>query len=200
MSWAATDTSVPPQVIFITEYVSSGSLKQFLKKTKKNHKAMNARVGSLGAHPREGAALCLLGGVSGLVESSDGMRGGGLPLLRGMFRLDVRNSFFPEESGVGTAAQGGGGVIFPQRCSGAMEMPSWGHGQGGDGLRLDYMILGDSNLHDSMIPWWLPASPSCDSGVCAGFHCPPPSLSSLPQQCSCRIGIHCWYKPCARTP
>ncbi|KAM4824155.1 nuclear receptor-binding protein 2 isoform 1-T1 [Urocitellus parryii] len=33
-----------PQVIFITEYVSSGSLKQFLKKTKKNHKAMNARA------------------------------------------------------------------------------------------------------------------------------------------------------------
>uniref|UniRef100_A0A8V0YD92 Nuclear receptor binding protein 2 n=1 Tax=Gallus gallus TaxID=9031 RepID=A0A8V0YD92_CHICK len=31
------------RVIFITEYVSSGSLKQFLKKTKKNHKAMNAR-------------------------------------------------------------------------------------------------------------------------------------------------------------
>lgn len=39
-------TLTPPlQVIFITEYVSSGSLKQFLKKTKKNHKAMNARVG-----------------------------------------------------------------------------------------------------------------------------------------------------------
>ncbi|NXK16728.1 NRBP2 protein, partial [Arenaria interpres] len=35
------------RVIFITEYVSSGSLKQFLKKTKKNHKAMNARVGAL---------------------------------------------------------------------------------------------------------------------------------------------------------
>ncbi|NWW68331.1 NRBP2 protein, partial [Ifrita kowaldi] len=34
------------RVIFITEYVSSGSLKQFLKKTKKNHKAMNARVSS----------------------------------------------------------------------------------------------------------------------------------------------------------
>ncbi|XP_066873845.1 nuclear receptor-binding protein 2 isoform X1 [Kogia breviceps] len=31
------------RVIFITEYVSSGSLKQFLKKTKKNHKAMNTR-------------------------------------------------------------------------------------------------------------------------------------------------------------
>ncbi|NXY79175.1 NRBP2 protein, partial [Glareola pratincola] len=39
------------RVIFITEYVSSGSLKQFLKKTKKNHKAMNARVGSPGAVP-----------------------------------------------------------------------------------------------------------------------------------------------------
>uniref|UniRef100_A0A670ZUD0 Nuclear receptor binding protein 2 n=1 Tax=Pseudonaja textilis TaxID=8673 RepID=A0A670ZUD0_PSETE len=32
------------QVISITDYVSSGSLKQFLKKTKKNHKAMSARV------------------------------------------------------------------------------------------------------------------------------------------------------------
>ncbi|KAM3839591.1 nuclear receptor-binding protein 2 isoform 2-T2 [Vipera latastei] len=32
------------QVIFITEYVSSGSLKQFLKKTKKNHKGMSARA------------------------------------------------------------------------------------------------------------------------------------------------------------
>ncbi|NXQ98683.1 NRBP2 protein, partial [Sagittarius serpentarius] len=49
------------RVIFITEYVSSGSLKQFLKKTKKNHKAMNARVGSLAARtgcPRS----CLLSG------------------------------------------------------------------------------------------------------------------------------------------
>ncbi|XP_053064407.1 nuclear receptor-binding protein 2 isoform X2 [Acinonyx jubatus] len=36
------------EVIFITEYVSSGSLKQFLKKTKKNHKAMNARVWGVG--------------------------------------------------------------------------------------------------------------------------------------------------------
>ncbi|CAI5778737.1 receptor-binding 2 isoform X1 [Podarcis lilfordi] len=40
---------IKAQVIFITEYVSSGSLKQFLKKTKKNHKAMNARVGPLPA-------------------------------------------------------------------------------------------------------------------------------------------------------
>lgn len=42
-----------PQVIFITEYMSSGSLKQFLKKTKKNHKTMNEKVrrkeGGLGA-------------------------------------------------------------------------------------------------------------------------------------------------------
>lgn len=40
--------SARPQVVFITEYVSSGSLKQFLKKTKKNHKAMNARVWGAG--------------------------------------------------------------------------------------------------------------------------------------------------------
>lgn len=32
------------RVIFITEYMSSGSLKQFLKKTKKNHKTMNVKV------------------------------------------------------------------------------------------------------------------------------------------------------------
>ncbi|KAK2490898.1 hypothetical protein MC885_000268 [Smutsia gigantea] len=56
---AAGGASSPPvpQVIFITEYVSSGSLKQFLKKTKKNHKAMNARgvgrgVGARGGHLR----------------------------------------------------------------------------------------------------------------------------------------------------
>lgn len=35
------------QVIFITEYMSSGSLKQFLKKTKKNHKTMNVKVSVL---------------------------------------------------------------------------------------------------------------------------------------------------------
>uniref|UniRef100_A0A3Q0RRI2 Nuclear receptor-binding protein n=1 Tax=Amphilophus citrinellus TaxID=61819 RepID=A0A3Q0RRI2_AMPCI len=34
------------RVIFITEYMSSGSLKQFLKKTKKNHKTMNEKVGT----------------------------------------------------------------------------------------------------------------------------------------------------------
>ncbi|XP_042561719.1 nuclear receptor-binding protein 2 [Clupea harengus] len=32
------------RVIFITEYMSSGSLKQFLKKTKKNHKTMNGKA------------------------------------------------------------------------------------------------------------------------------------------------------------
>uniref|UniRef100_A0A8C1I5V7 Nuclear receptor binding protein 2b n=1 Tax=Cyprinus carpio TaxID=7962 RepID=A0A8C1I5V7_CYPCA len=32
------------RVVFITEYMSSGSLKQFLKKTKKNHKSMNVKA------------------------------------------------------------------------------------------------------------------------------------------------------------
>ncbi|XP_062376873.1 nuclear receptor-binding protein 2-like [Sardina pilchardus] len=32
------------RVVFITEYMSSGSLKQFLKKTKKNHKTMNVKA------------------------------------------------------------------------------------------------------------------------------------------------------------
>ena len=32
------------QVIFITEYMSSGSLKQFLKKTKKNNKTIKVKV------------------------------------------------------------------------------------------------------------------------------------------------------------
>ncbi|NXE83926.1 NRBP2 protein, partial [Cochlearius cochlearius] len=62
------------RVIFITEYVSSGSLKQFLKKTKKNHKAMNARVGSLGATqgvPVQWVALCLLAqGLWSLIRHS----------------------------------------------------------------------------------------------------------------------------------
>ncbi|NXI72591.1 NRBP2 protein, partial [Anseranas semipalmata] len=63
------------RVIFITEYVSSGSLKQFLKKTKKNHKAMNARVGSLRAHRKAShmkwVALCLLGeGLWSLTKQS----------------------------------------------------------------------------------------------------------------------------------
>ncbi|NXS54711.1 NRBP2 protein, partial [Brachypteracias leptosomus] len=56
------------RVIFITEYVSSGSLKQFLKKTKKNHKAMNARVGPLGA------ARGVPGGLGGFVQGA-GRRG-----------------------------------------------------------------------------------------------------------------------------
>ncbi|MGH0123544.1 UNVERIFIED_CONTAM: hypothetical protein FKN15_012950 [Acipenser sinensis] len=36
-------TESKARVIFITEYMSSGSLKQFLKKTKKNHKTMNEK-------------------------------------------------------------------------------------------------------------------------------------------------------------
>uniref|UniRef100_A0A3Q3QE81 Protein kinase domain-containing protein n=1 Tax=Monopterus albus TaxID=43700 RepID=A0A3Q3QE81_MONAL len=38
------DTCCIRNVIFITEYMSSGSLKQFLKKTKKNHKSMNEKA------------------------------------------------------------------------------------------------------------------------------------------------------------
>jgi nuclear receptor-binding protein len=41
-----TDThSEKPRVIFITEYMSSGSLKQFLKRTKKNDKRLPLQVG-----------------------------------------------------------------------------------------------------------------------------------------------------------
>ncbi|XP_026148868.1 nuclear receptor-binding protein-like isoform X2 [Mastacembelus armatus] len=41
--WADTKEN-RARVIFITEYMSSGSLKQFLKKTKKNHKSMNEKA------------------------------------------------------------------------------------------------------------------------------------------------------------
>ncbi|NWZ88138.1 NRBP2 protein, partial [Poecile atricapillus] len=53
------------RVIFITEYVSSGSLKQFLKKTKKNHKAMNARVSP-------GSTRGVPAGAGGSVSPSQG--------------------------------------------------------------------------------------------------------------------------------
>lgn len=49
--------ALPLQVIFITEYMSSGSLKQFLKKTKKNHKTMNEKVW------RKGRVLSWFGGL-----------------------------------------------------------------------------------------------------------------------------------------
>ncbi|XP_005796275.1 nuclear receptor-binding protein-like [Xiphophorus maculatus] len=41
--WADTKDN-RARVIFITEYMSSGSLKQFLKKTRKNHKSMNEKA------------------------------------------------------------------------------------------------------------------------------------------------------------
>ncbi|XP_068184150.1 nuclear receptor-binding protein-like isoform X2 [Antennarius striatus] len=41
--WADTEEN-RARVIFITEYMSSGSLKQFLKKTKKNHKTMHEKA------------------------------------------------------------------------------------------------------------------------------------------------------------
>ncbi|NWY08094.1 NRBP2 protein, partial [Nothoprocta ornata] len=66
------------RVIFITEYVSSGSLKQFLKKTKKNHKAMNARVGCAlgGARCRRTRVLPALPGLRG--QASGAVRGVGM--------------------------------------------------------------------------------------------------------------------------
>uniref|UniRef100_A0A6Q2YRB0 Nuclear receptor-binding protein n=1 Tax=Esox lucius TaxID=8010 RepID=A0A6Q2YRB0_ESOLU len=42
--WADINDINRARVIFITEYMSSGSLKQFLKKTKKNHKTMNEKA------------------------------------------------------------------------------------------------------------------------------------------------------------
>ncbi|CAB1330705.1 unnamed protein product [Coregonus sp. 'balchen'] len=42
--WADVNDINRARVIFITEYMSSGSLKQFLKKTKKNHKTMNEKA------------------------------------------------------------------------------------------------------------------------------------------------------------
>lgn len=65
------------QVIFITEYVSSGSLKQFLKKTKKNHKAMNARVQGAGwvsvrARVGSGVRWAALGTGAGLGRGTSG--------------------------------------------------------------------------------------------------------------------------------
>ncbi|NXS64968.1 NRBP2 protein, partial [Pandion haliaetus] len=62
------------RVIFITEYVSSGSLKQFLKKTKKNHKAMNARKMCAGVGEAGRGRSALGRGVWG--EVSVGMRQG----------------------------------------------------------------------------------------------------------------------------
>lgn len=47
MTFVAKVSTFVLQVIFITEYMSSGSLKQFLKKTKKNHKTMNEKVWEL---------------------------------------------------------------------------------------------------------------------------------------------------------
>lgn len=48
------------QVIFITEYMSSGSLKQFLKKTKKNHKTMNVKVIFLHPLPNDKNSECYM--------------------------------------------------------------------------------------------------------------------------------------------
>ncbi|NWR95787.1 NRBP2 protein, partial [Furnarius figulus] len=72
------------RVIFITEYVSSGSLKQFLKKTKKNHKAMNARVGSCPEWGYAGGDTALSGGCAG---GDTALSAGGKAVPAGMSRF-----------------------------------------------------------------------------------------------------------------
>lgn len=54
---------LPSQVIFITEYMSSGNLKQFLKKTKKNHKMMNEKV-------RDGLLVCFSIDIKGAISGA----------------------------------------------------------------------------------------------------------------------------------
>jgi len=41
------------------------------------------------------------------------MRGDGLKLHRGRFRVDIRKNSFAKRAVVGTAARGGGGVTIP---------------------------------------------------------------------------------------
>ncbi|NXF55615.1 NRBP2 protein, partial [Oceanites oceanicus] len=109
------------RVIFITEYVSSGSLKQFLKKTKKNHKAMNARVGSLGAAQ----------GVPGEVGSSvlAGMGGS----LGGADR-----GICGDEAGAGGCSQGGWVVA----CTSGLMWCWLGFVEKADGTAVDIFSFG----------------------------------------------------------
>ncbi|NXT89866.1 NRBP2 protein, partial [Anhinga rufa] len=125
------------RVIFITEYVSSGSLKQFLKKTKKNHKAMNARVSSLGAAQ----------GVPGEVGNYEKMcaRVGEAGMSRGMGRgkSGVGRGVWAEAS-VGMR-QGAGGCSQSERVVACTSGLMWfwlGLAEKADGTAVDIFSFG----------------------------------------------------------
>ncbi|NXC14135.1 NRBP2 protein, partial [Corythaeola cristata] len=130
------------RVIFITEYVSSGSLKQFLKKTKKNHKAMNARVGSLGA------AQGVPGEVGNSLPAGTGRVSenvcwaGGADASRGKGRSGVGRG---EGRGIHRDESGCRG-LFPERavvgCTPALMRFCLGFAEKADGTAVDIFSFG----------------------------------------------------------
>ncbi|NXC75724.1 NRBP2 protein, partial [Anhinga anhinga] len=120
------------RVIFITEYVSSGSLKQFLKKTKKNHKAMNARV-------RNYEKMCARVGEAGM---SRGVGRGRSGVGRGE-RRGVRRGAWAEAS-VGMR-QGAGGCSQCERVVACTSGLMWfwlGFAEKADGTAVDIFSFG----------------------------------------------------------
>uniref|UniRef100_A0A3Q2Y4I6 Nuclear receptor-binding protein 2 n=1 Tax=Hippocampus comes TaxID=109280 RepID=A0A3Q2Y4I6_HIPCM len=107
------------RVIFITEYMSSGSLKQFLKKTKKNHKTMNVKawkrwctqilsalsyLHSCDPPIIHGNLTCdtIFIQHNGLIKIGSGLIPAGLSLLGRQHRDEQRNlHFFAPEYGTG---------------------------------------------------------------------------------------------------
>ncbi|NXV52776.1 NRBP2 protein, partial [Uria aalge] len=122
------------RVIFITEYVSSGSLKQFLKKTKKNHKAMNARVGSLGAVPG------VPGGVGSSVPAGTAQVSA---LLEGTARMYGCSLSYPET--LRWTRKGAGGCSGGERVVASSSVLMWfwlGFAEKADGTAVDIFSFG----------------------------------------------------------
>ncbi|NXV22655.1 NRBP2 protein, partial [Cepphus grylle] len=122
------------RVIFITEYVSSGSLKQFLKKTKKNHKAMNARVGSLGA------VLGVPGEVGSSVPAGTARVSA---LLEGTARMYGCSLSYPET--LRSTRQGAGGCSGGERVVASSSALMWfwlGFAEKADGTAVDIFSFG----------------------------------------------------------